>query len=176
MLKIVVGSQNPVKLNAARSAFSQVFPDDKIICVQSSAPSGVAEQPMTSQDTREGAINRVRYCQQHFDADFYLAIEGGVDYFDDGPATFAYIVIANKQTLSVGRSANLPLPMVVYESLKGGEELGQVMDNLFKTDNVKQKQGAIGLLTHGQATRESIYTQAAILALAPFLNTDLYNQ
>jgi inosine/xanthosine triphosphatase len=176
MLKIVVGSQNPVKINAAKSAFSQVFSGDKIQCEAASAPSGVADQPMTSQATREGAISRVKYCQQHFDADFYLAIEGGVDYFDDGPATFAYIAIANKQTLSVGRSANLPLPKVIYQSLKNGDELGHVMDRLFKTDNVKQKQGAIGLLTNGQATRESIYTQAVILAIAPFLHTDLYNQ
>ena len=48
------------------------------------------------------------------------------------------------------------------------------MDRLFNTDNVKQKQGAIGLLTHGLATRESVYRQAIILAMAPFIHPDLY--
>lgn len=176
MLTVIVGSQNPVKINAAKSAFSQVFSHHDIKCESVSAPSGVADQPMTTLATREGAINRVQYCQQHSHADFYIAIEGGVDCFDDGPATFAYIVIADKKSMSVGRSASLPLPKVIYQALERGEELGDVMDRLFKTDNVKQKQGAIGLLTNGHSTRESIYTQAIILALAPLLNPDLYNQ
>lgn len=176
MLKILVGSQNPVKVNAARIAFGKVFAREDITCEAVIAPSGVADQPMTSQATREGAINRVKYCQQNYQADFYLAIEGGVDCFEDGPATFAYVVIADNKTVSVGRSANLPLPNIVYQALVDGEELGHVMDRLFDTDNVKQKQGAIGLLTKGQATRESIYTQAVIMALAPMLNSDLYQQ
>ncbi|MGL5390648.1 MAG: DUF84 family protein, partial [Shewanella sp.] len=57
---------------------------------------------------------------------------------------------------------------------QGGEELGHVMDRLFNTVNIKQKGGAIGLLTHGHATRESIYTQAMILAMAPLLNPQFY--
>ena len=48
------------------------------------------------------------------------------------------------------------------------------MDRLFKTNNIKHKGGAIGLLTNGLETRESNYTQALILAMAPFLNPELY--
>jgi non-canonical (house-cleaning) NTP pyrophosphatase len=48
------------------------------------------------------------------------------------------------------------------------------MDRLFNTDNIKQKGGAIGLLTKGLATRESVYRQATLLALAPFVNPELY--
>jgi non-canonical (house-cleaning) NTP pyrophosphatase len=48
------------------------------------------------------------------------------------------------------------------------------MDRLFNTSNVKQKEGAIGLLTHGLATRESVYKQAIILAMAPFIHPNLY--
>jgi non-canonical (house-cleaning) NTP pyrophosphatase len=40
--------------------------------------------------------------------------------------------------------------------------------------NVKQKQGAIGLLTNEQASRESVYTQAIILAMARFIHPDFY--
>jgi non-canonical (house-cleaning) NTP pyrophosphatase len=71
-------------------------------------------------------------------------------------------------------TAQQRLPSVIYQALKSGEELGDVMDRLFNTDNVKQKQGAIGLLTNGLATRESIYRQAIILAMAPFIHPDLY--
>jgi inosine/xanthosine triphosphatase len=172
--KIIVGSLNPVKINAAKQAIMQFFELEQVDCIGIDAPSKVAEQPMTAAETRLGAINRVRYCQSHHDADYYVAMEGGADLLEDGPVTFAYVVIADKQQMSVGRSATLPLPPAVYRALQQGEELGPVMDRLFNTHNIKQKGGAIGLLTHGLVTREGNYIQALILALAPFLNSDLF--
>lgn len=173
-IRIVVGSRNPVKINAAYHAFKTLFNEADIHCEGMDAPSGVAAQPMTEFDTRLGAINRVKYCQQTQTADFYVAMEGGVDHFDYGPATFAYIAIATQDTLSIGKGAQLPLPPQVYQALQQGEELGHVMDRLFSTENIKQKGGAIALLTQGQATRESNYTHAIILAMAPLLNPHLY--
>ncbi|KXI29686.1 inosine/xanthosine triphosphatase [Paraglaciecola hydrolytica] len=175
-LKLVVASLNPVKVNAAKQAFTQVFAINDVACVTVDAPSGVAEQPMSAEATRLGAINRLKYCQQYYQADYYVAIEGGVDMTQDGPVTFAYVVIANNQHMSIGRSATLPLPLKVYRALQQGAELGPLMDSLFNTVNIKQRGGAIGLLTRGQANREGNYTQALILALAPFLHPDLYAQ
>jgi len=176
MIKMVVGSKNPVKISAAKSAICDMLCTQDVECIGLNAPSGVAEQPMTSEETQIGAINRVKYCQQQTNADFYVAIEGGVDQFEYGPATFAFVAIAGKEHMSIGRSCNLPLPLVVYQALKNGEELGHVMDRLFNTHNVKQKGGAIGLLTNGLATRESVYRQATLLAMAPFVNPNLYHQ
>ncbi|GAK85080.1 inosine/xanthosine triphosphatase; hypothetical cytoplasmic protein in cluster with NspS [Vibrio ponticus] len=48
------------------------------------------------------------------------------------------------------------------------------MDQEFATTNIKQKGGAIGLLTHDQLTRSSVYHQALILALIPFTNPQHY--
>ena len=175
-LSIIVGSNNPVKVNAAKTAISTAFPHINVLCQGMHSPSQVADQPMTEAETRLGAINRVKYCQQQSTADFYVAIEGGVDNFDYGCATFAYVVIATNEKQIVGRSANLPLPNMVYQSLQQGEELGHVMDRLFNTDNIKQKGGAMALLTKNHATREGVYTQALLLALAPFLNTELFDK
>jgi len=171
---VIVGSLNPVKIKAAQGAISALFPERIIDCTGMDAPSLVADQPMSSDETRQGAINRVKYCQQQAQATFYVAMEGGVEMFAHGPATFAYIAIATTGRLSVGRSAILPLPERVYAALKQGQELGDVMDKLFNTENIKQKGGAIALLTNGGATRESIYTQALTLAMAPFLHPELY--
>jgi inosine/xanthosine triphosphatase len=176
MIKIVVGSKNPVKISAAKAAICDMFSLNDVECIGVNAPSRVAEQPMSSEETQLGAINRIKYCQQYTQADFYIAIEGGVDQFEYGPATFAFVAIAKQEHMSIGRSCNLPLPPIVYQALEEGEELGHVMDRLFNTDNVKQKGGAIGLLTNGLATRESVYRQATLLALAPFVNPDLYNR
>lgn len=176
MINIVVGSQNPIKINASKAAISALYPDTKIICLGVPAPSNVSEQPMTEAETRSGTINRVNYCIKHHQADFYVAIEGGVDVFQNIPATFAYVVIADNNKKSVGRSANLPLPNRIYQALQQGEELGDVMDRFFNTTNIKQQGGAMSLLTKDHATREGVYIQALLLALAPFFHTDLYAQ
>ncbi|BEU04376.1 non-canonical purine NTP phosphatase [Agarivorans sp. OAG1] len=171
---VVVGSRNPVKVRAVAKALAMYYPDAEIDCQGIDAPSQVPEQPITTQQTRDGAVNRLRYCQQHQAADFYAAIEGGVDMFEDGPATFAYVAIARGEHLSVGRGANMPLPPSVYQALEQGEELGPLMDKLFNTKNIKQKGGAIGLLTNGLATREDNYVHALILALVQFAHKELF--
>ena len=174
-MKVVVGSKNPVKVNATRVALKQVLgTGDDIVVVGVDAPSLVADQPMTEAETRLGAVNRVKACLAEYKANWYVAIEGGVDKFTDGPATFAYVAICNGEHWSVGRSANLPLPETVYASLTAGEELGDVMDKLFDTHNIKQKGGAIGLLTNHLATRQSVYELAIILTMAKFNFLPLY--
>jgi inosine/xanthosine triphosphatase len=45
---------------------------------------------------------------------------------------------------------------------------------MFGTNNIKQKGGAISLLTHQLLTRSSVYHQALILALVPFTNPELF--
>jgi inosine/xanthosine triphosphatase len=174
-LKIIVGSKNPVKVNAAKFAFTQLYPEYEIDCQGMNAPSQVAEQPLTAEETLLGAQNRVRYCKTQIDADFYVAFEGGVDRFEYGPSTFAYVVIADCQKESVGRSAILPLPEKIYLALCDGQELGPLMDSMFDTENIKQKGGAIGLLTNGLESREGSYRQAIILAMAPFLHAALFS-
>ena len=82
----------------------------------------------------------------------------------------------DNDTQSIGCSSRLPLPHTIYNALLKGEELGHVMDRLFNTDNIEQKGGAIALLTNHQATRESTYTQALLLAMAPFINKGLYGE
>ncbi|WP_438863555.1 inosine/xanthosine triphosphatase [Neptunicella sp.] len=173
-IKVIVGSTNPVKVNAVRRALSAVLESSSIECVGISAPSAVADQPMSAAETLLGAKNRVEYCQAQQDADYYVAIEGGVDQFEYGAATFAYVVINDGKRQSIGRSANLPLPHSIYQALLKGEELGPLIDKLFNTHNIKQKGGAIGLFTNGHASRESAYHQALILAMAPFLHGELY--
>ncbi|WP_133407816.1 inosine/xanthosine triphosphatase [Parashewanella tropica] len=173
-LNVIVGSKNPVKINASQQAIQAFFPNTEIVTVGVDAPSLVADQPMTSNETRLGAINRVEYCKQHHQADFYVAIEGGVEENQDGVFTFAYVVIDNLKQQRINQSAMLPLPAVVYQKLTHGEELGHVMDELFGTENIKQKGGAIGLLTQGLSSRQQSYEQALTLAMVPFIHQELF--
>ena len=178
IMRVLVASTNPVKRNATIKAFEKVFSGDVVQCDVLAVPSGVADQPMTEAETKLGAQNRVRHCIEQDtpqDYDYYVAIEGGVDRFEDGAATFAYMAICDASGKIVsGRSANLLLPPSVYTRLKQGEELAHVMDDVFNEHNIRQKGGAIGILTNHLETRESVYTQALILALAPFMHAEHY--
>lgn len=173
-LSLCVASKNPVKVAAAKNSFEQVFSNFTIEVQAVSAPSGVPEQPMSCDETLAGAVNRVKYCQEKHQADFYISFEGGVDLIDQVPSTYAVVCIADKHRQQTGRTGNLPLPTVIYQALLEGGELGPEMDAFFKTHNIKQKGGAIGQLTGGLCTRESIYTSTAIMTLAPFAYPELY--
>ena len=174
-MKIIVASKNPVKIDAARTSFERAFPSDEIEVIAVDAPSLVSDQPMTAQETRDGAVNRVKYCQQHQAADYYVSYEGGVDVLDDIPSTYAVVCIANKERLQTGRTASLPLPNQIYQKLKAGGELGPAMDDMFNTVNIKQKGGAIGQLSNGLETRKSIYVSATLLSLSVFFYPNLYD-
>ena len=169
MLVIKVASANPAKIKAVASAFAEVFPDQDLDVQGIAVPSGVAAQPMTSDETLLGAINRVAALTE-YEADYRVAIEAGLD----AEFTFAWMVIEHQGKIGKARSASLMLPPAALAELKQGKELGDVMDTLFDQTNIKQKGGAIALLTQNKLSRSSVYHQALILAMIPFLNKDLF--
>jgi inosine/xanthosine triphosphatase len=171
-MKVIVTSHNPVKIGAVREAFLSRFPMDEIQLIPVDVKSGVPDQPMSDQVTRQGARNRVNTAKRkHPGADYWVGLEGGLDYFDGQLMAFAWMVIAGSEDrISETRSATLPLPPRVQELVIGGLELGEANDLIFSTMNSKQGGGAYGLLTDGLMTRESVYTQTLILALIPFVH------
>ncbi|EJG1852086.1 inosine/xanthosine triphosphatase [Vibrio parahaemolyticus] len=167
--KVVIASLNPAKINAVKSAFQSAFPQQAFEFVGISVPSEVADQPMTNEETHRGALNRVKNAKVEMPtADFYVGLEAGIE----GNVTFAWMVIESDTHRGESRSAILMLPPEVLAQLADANELGDVMDKVFGTENVKQKGGAISLLTQNQLTRSSVYHQALILALIPFTNPD----
>ncbi|CAG19064.1 inosine/xanthosine triphosphatase [Photobacterium profundum] len=167
MSKIIVASANPAKISAVASAFSQAFPEQSFTVEGISVASEVRDQPLCADETLLGARNRVKNARKlQADADFYVGLEAGID----GGFTFAWMVIENHKQRGEARSASLPLPPIALEKIQQGIELGDVMDDMFNQQNVKQKGGAIAMLTNHTLSRSSVYQQALILALIPFMN------
>lgn len=171
-MKVIVTSHNPVKIAAAREAFKVQFPEQAFDVIPLSVGSGVPDQPMSDVETRRGAMNRVDNARNEApEADFWVGMEGGLDYFDERLMAFAWMAIADKAGRhSTTRSVTLPLPPEVQALVASGLELGEANDRVFSTLNSKQGGGAFGLLTDGLMTREGIYTQTLILALIPFVH------
>jgi non-canonical (house-cleaning) NTP pyrophosphatase len=70
MKRVIIASENPVKVRVAESAFAQVWPDQKFEFIAVKSDSGVADQPM-NEETLIGAENRLRAIQiSNPEADF----------------------------------------------------------------------------------------------------------
>jgi inosine/xanthosine triphosphatase len=171
-MKIVVASRNPVKVAAVKQAFRVQFPAMQAELVPLAVDSGVGDQPMSDEEARRGARNRVSNAMaMQPQADFWVGLEGGLDTYGGRLMTFAWMAVSDRDgRFSESRSPTLPLPPEIAELVAGGLELGAANDRVFSTVNSKQEGGAFGLLTGGRYTRESIYAQTLILALIPFVH------
>jgi len=175
---IAVGSTNPVKLEAVKAGFRSIFPGDALEFVSLEAASGVSAQPMGDAETRQGAQNRALAARNaQPDADFWVGVEGGAEETPGSPRallTFAWVVILARGRRGQARTAAFELPEAVADLVRGGLELGDADDLVFKTSNSKRRNGAVGLLTGDVITRAGLYTPAVQLALIPFIRPELY--
>lgn len=175
MSLVIVGSKNPVKIQCAQQAFDKVFPNQKMECTGLSTESGVSDQPMTEKETAEGAKNRAENARKlRPDADFWVGIEGGLMSTETGMEALACMHILHKNQVGKSRTATFQLPPAIVELIHQGIELGVADDMVFKRSNSKQKNGAVGILTHDLIDRVSYYEPAIILALIPFRNSELF--
>ena len=179
---IIVASRNPVKLAAAEAGFTRMFPSLPCRISGVSAPSGVSDQPMTSRETLQGALNRARSVRKLVpEADFWMGIEGGVQTDPEGDLTsgelwaFAWVAVLGPGSfVGRGHTGAFPLPPAVAALVHEGKELGEADDIVFGRSNSKQENGAVGLLTDNVMDRAGFYAHAVTLALIPFKNPDLY--
>lgn len=174
MIKILVASKNPVKLDAVKAGLS-VFLNDEMVLLGGSVESGVSDQPMSDVETLLGAESRVKNAHDLFTGfDYYVGIEGGVEDSDSGLMAFAWVVISDGKKIGKARTATFMLPPRVAELVHQGYELGDADDIVFAKQNSKQQNGAVGLLTNNTITRKILYLTAVQLAFIPFLNRGLY--
>ena len=174
-MKIIIASRNPIKINATKLAFEQMFPNKVFQFEGASISSDISDQPMSDKETLKGAINRSNNAKlECIDADYWIGIEGGVEKKGNEMQVFAWIYIQSKEMVGKARTATFDLPKKIIELIDSGMELGDADDVIFSRRNSKQKNGAVGILTKDLIDREKYYTHAIIMALIPFNNMDLY--
>ena len=174
--KVIVASKNPVKINAAQLGFSDLLKDDEFIFEGVSVPSEVSDQPLTSKETLQGAINRAENARKSVpNASFWIGIEGGIEREGEDMEVFAWVyIMANNGFVGKAKTASFYLPPQVIKLVNQGMELGEADDQIFNHQNSKQKGGSIGILTDGLIGRTEYYHTAVVLALIPFYKQALY--
>jgi inosine/xanthosine triphosphatase len=176
-VKILVGSNNPVKIKSVEEAFSIYFDNLEVIGID--VNSGVSVQPVND-ETFIGAQNRALRLKElngkdKLNADLFVGIEGGIiNIFEKWFAFGCMCVVDINGNVGFGTSPHFELPQNMVEKLLQGIELGVVMDEIMNESNTKQKHGAIGFFTNGVITRKELYIEGLKVALVPFLHKEMF--
>lgn len=167
MRKIVVGSLNKTKTNAVQL----VFPTDEIRNID--LPSNVPSQPITSEMTRKGAINRAKNGLKDVSADYSIGLEGGVTLIDGELFLCNWGALATSSGKIFTASGGLiPLPASFIEPILQGEELASLIEQYTNRRDIRSQEGAVGVFTNGLITRKQVYTYIGTLLKGQLLHDD----
>lgn len=176
-MKVLVGSQNPVKIEAVREAFSRYFTNVETISMD--VKSGVPDQPI-GEDSFKGAENRALELkrmneEERIGADLFVGIEGGIKKYYSKWFSFGTVCVMDKNgRMGFGTSPHFELPDDIKDELLKGVELGTIIDRLTGDEDTKQKDGSIGFFTKGRMNRREFYVPGIVVAMVPFLNENLF--
>jgi len=168
-MKIHVGTRNTLKVRAVRAAFAAVFDDESLDVVAMATEGGVSSQPFDD-EVVQGAICRARGALTG--ADYGVGIEAGLVRFpgyDDYLSVQFCAVLDRTGRLTVGHGPGYTLPQEVLDRLMNGSTLNREMSRLSGIPEIKEKEGAIGILSGGRIDRFSITREAVLMALIPHI-------
>lgn len=175
MKTAIVGSANPVKRQAVTATLERLFGEGSFAVSSASADSGVSDQPLSNEETLQGARNRAANARLKApEADLWVGVEGGIEDTTHGMIAFAWVHALTAETRGDGRTASFFLPPKVAELVRRGMELGEADDMVFGRSNSKQKEGAIGILSGGVLDRAGLYEHGVLAALLSLKNRGLY--
>ncbi|MFC5733539.1 DUF84 family protein [Cytobacillus gottheilii] len=165
MKKIIIGSKNPAKILAAETAF-QEYPAELFSI---DAASNVSEQPFSDEETISGAINRARDAMQKGSGEIGIGLEGGVVETEYGLYLCNWGALYEEgQPPIIAGGARIPLSEEIAVKLRAGMELGPVMDEYAQKENVRKKDGAIGIFTSGRISRIDMFTHICCMLLGQY--------
>ncbi len=164
-----LGSTNRAKVAAAEAAVLSVSSG---IVTGVSVTSGVAEQPMSDEETRAGATGRARAALIHGQQQkiggllLGMGLEGGVVEQSDGLWNTVWAVVVDEQgDVFAANGSRFRIPERIAQSIRDGREMGPLLAEITGVDDIRSKGGFIGAITESWVTRTQEYTNLATLAL-----------
>ena len=166
-MKILIGTHNRAKTKAVQKISSIYYPN--AIYENVEVPSLVSDQPMTQEETRQGAINRAKHLMGATDALFGIGLEGGVQQIDGLMyiCNWGALVTPNGDVFTA-TGAGVPLPMEIAEQLLAGGELGPVMDVYTNKKGIRHDEGAVGIFSNGLVNRSAMFEHIMLLLIGQF--------
>lgn len=176
MLKVIVGTNSEMKVDAVREILESILTKQKISfqIKKLDVSSSVSPQPYSLLETKKGAFNRVNNINE--ESDFYVGIESGAFLESDGLYNITYCVVSNKDksNYGIGSSSTFFIP----ESIASEINIEKEMINCnYKSKLKRGPDGLIASLTGGYKKRRDLVKEAFISALLPmnFFGCDIPN-
>ena len=164
-MKIAIGTKNPAKVKAAQLACREL--GGELLSVN--VPSGVSEQPFSDDETIEGALNRARNALNETGADFGIGLEGGVVQTPYGLFVCNWgALITSEGDQFIAGGARIKLANAVAQELNRGRELGPVMDEYTKKQDIRKSEGAVGVFSNGRITRDRMFEHIIELLIGQY--------
>ena len=189
-LIIAVGSMRKPKLAAVRDAVDGMTDllvnGNSVEIVGVDVESGVNHTPMSRAESMRGARQRVEALQriakqQSKSWNYFVGLEGGLDSAVESSERRFFLerwaYVSDGTRGHFGRSGAVELPEALAEEVfVKGVELSVAIDRFAGEAGIRDGQGAWGVLSANQITRQEAFRVALIAAFAPFFNHAMYRR
>ncbi|MCO5215296.1 MAG: inosine/xanthosine triphosphatase [Thermomicrobiales bacterium] len=175
MIRVAIGSCSQYKIDATRDAMRLVLPDEPLDVVSVDAASGVSAQPMSNEESIQGARNRARVALQATGADIAIGIENGLSEVDD--VWFANTWIAAIDAHGgegLASTIHRPVPPRLMTRIHSGWELSDAVREEIPAEVRERYVGLIGIITNGVLNRHDVLRDGIVVAMSSLLQSDLY--
>ena len=156
-----VTSSSQIKVDNVKKILEEILSDRvKYTVVSCPGKSNVSEQPLSLDETKRGALNRI-FNVENPEADFFVSVESGAEREFDQFYAFTCAAVSNKTKtrFGFGTSSKFPVSDDAATVLENGQQLSSMPCGL---------QGLIGHLTNGLFTRANLIRESVLTALIPF--------
>ena len=173
-MKVIVGSKNPVKLNATRNILKKIYGEIEVSSID--VESCVPDQPFGLDETIKGAVNRAKEAYSD-KVDLSVGIESGLM---ETPKTITgyidlqWCAIFDGDRITLGVSSGFEYPPEVVKEVLNGFEVGDVMDRITGITDLGTKKGAVSHLSKDMLDRTENTEQCVLTAMIPRMNEDIY--
>jgi inosine/xanthosine triphosphatase len=174
---IYVGSQNKAKVKAVEIALAQIKErqNNNFTAIRKvegvNVLSGVSGQPKYDEETIQGALNRCQELKDKYPDSICIGLEGGVQETAYGLLLCNWGVLMDQEgNRYIAGGARIPLPESVTEGIRQGKELGEVIEDYAQKSNIRQNEGAIGILSNGLIDRPHMFAEVVLLLLGQMLH------
>jgi len=176
MLRVAVGSRNPVKLRATRNVFRTLVAHVRVIGIKVEKPFA---QPLDQAQIIEGAASRTKQALKAGNYDLGVGIEAGLTPAPRTRSGFVDVqwcaILDREGNLTLGHGSGFEYPVEVTEEVcVRGREISEAMERLSGIKRIGERMGAIGYLSRGMLTRTKLTEQAVFMAMLPRVMADLY--
>jgi inosine/xanthosine triphosphatase len=155
------------------------FDPDTFRFEQREAESGVAETPMSIDESMRGARQRAEQVFSGADPapTLSVGVEGGL-FIEHGVLFLqSWTCLFDGERCYFGSSGALSLPSALAALVTNdGLSLGAAVDRFAQQSDIRSRQGTYGVLTKDIVTREDSFASATTFALMPYFNDAVYRK